>query len=331
MSEIFIIGNSRSGTTLLGRILNKHPSIKTLPHELHIFDEIFLNIDSKELPYHYSVEMLAKIFHRNAEGYFSNDKKPIKKYLDLAKDSFGKKEKSYSKGDIVRLFYRHIKKPDVEFICEQTPRNLFYVDEILSIFPNAKFINLIRDPRGVLLSQKNKWRACKKFGQPKREILRSFFNYHPFNILFLWKKSLYQGELLSNKFPKQVLTIKFDELSKNPLPHLKEICEFLGIDYKNDLVDINVEMTSNLEMEGMRGIDNQVSTTWKNKLSKTEIFIAEQLTKFYIEKHSFVKTNCGFNLIHFFWILLFWPISSLVAVILNIQIIKKIKLLGSNL
>ena len=42
--------------------------------------------------------------------------------------------------------------------CDQTPRNVFYIDEILKFYPQAKIINMIRDPRDVLLSQKRKWK-----------------------------------------------------------------------------------------------------------------------------------------------------------------------------
>ena len=34
----------------------------------------------------------------------------------------------------------------------------YHLEEILQFFPNAKVINLVRDQRDVLLSQKNKWK-----------------------------------------------------------------------------------------------------------------------------------------------------------------------------
>ena len=37
--KFFVVGSSRSGTTMMGRILNNHPDIFTF-HELHFFEKI---------------------------------------------------------------------------------------------------------------------------------------------------------------------------------------------------------------------------------------------------------------------------------------------------
>ena len=38
--------------------------------------------------------------------------------------------------------------------CFHTPNNIYYINDIINAFPNAKFINMVRDNRDVLLSQK---------------------------------------------------------------------------------------------------------------------------------------------------------------------------------
>ena len=42
-------------------------------------------------------------------------------------------------------------------VC-QTPTNVYHLDKILNSFDQVKIINMVRDPRDVLLSQKNKWK-----------------------------------------------------------------------------------------------------------------------------------------------------------------------------
>ena len=46
--QIFVVGSSRSGTTMMGRILDKHPSIFTF-RELHFFGTIWTNKKNREL------------------------------------------------------------------------------------------------------------------------------------------------------------------------------------------------------------------------------------------------------------------------------------------
>ena len=58
--QIFIVGNSRSGTTMLGRILNNHSEVFTFK-ELHFFYTLW---SGKEiLSYSESINLLAKLFN----------------------------------------------------------------------------------------------------------------------------------------------------------------------------------------------------------------------------------------------------------------------------
>ena len=41
--------------------------------------------------------------------------------------------------------------------CEQTPRNVLYLEELFKIFPDAKVINMVRDLRCTVVS-KSKWK-----------------------------------------------------------------------------------------------------------------------------------------------------------------------------
>ena len=76
-----------------------------------------------------------------------------------------------------------------EVACDQTPRNVFYIRDILDAFPEARIINMVRDPRAVLLSQKNKWRR-RSLGEsalPRSEVVRSWSNYHPIVTARIWR------------------------------------------------------------------------------------------------------------------------------------------------
>jgi len=44
---LFIAGNSRSGTTMMGRILSMHPDIFTF-HELHFFEQLWSTNDGQK-------------------------------------------------------------------------------------------------------------------------------------------------------------------------------------------------------------------------------------------------------------------------------------------
>ena len=76
------------------------------------------------------------------------------------------------------------------YVVEQTPRNIFYISKLLKFYPQAKILHMIRDPRAVLFSQKNRWRR-RGLGSntPLYNTIRVFVNYHSYTVTNLWKKS----------------------------------------------------------------------------------------------------------------------------------------------
>ena len=64
---IFVVGNSRSGTTMMGRILGKHPSVYTFG-ELHFFGQLCAPPFSSELPKEEIEELAAQLYCIQREG-----------------------------------------------------------------------------------------------------------------------------------------------------------------------------------------------------------------------------------------------------------------------
>ena len=60
--------------------------------------------------------------------------------------------------------------PRKKWAGDQTPRHVFYIGELIEMYPGAKFVHMVRDPRAVLLSQKRKWKAGLRWNHPKFEI-----------------------------------------------------------------------------------------------------------------------------------------------------------------
>ena len=65
---IFVVGNSRSGTTMMGRILGKHPDIYTFG-ELHFFGQLCAPPFSSELRKANVAKLAAELYCVQQEGY----------------------------------------------------------------------------------------------------------------------------------------------------------------------------------------------------------------------------------------------------------------------
>jgi len=133
----FIIGSPRSGTTVLGDILNKHNEISQWYEPYFILDHHFrLTADDVRT---------------------ENDVTPeIKQYI-------------YSS------FLRYGRHKKARIIIDKSPRNSLKVPFITKIFPQARFIHIIRDGRDATLSIHKKWKQrINIFSDPKKH---HHFNY----------------------------------------------------------------------------------------------------------------------------------------------------------
>jgi hypothetical protein len=133
----FIVGSPRSGTTVLGETLDKHPRIRQWYEPYFVWDRSFRNAPDDE-------------------------RSPFDCMPEVAQQ-------------IRRAFYRYGKGRSARVIIDKSPRNSLKIPFIRRVFPDARFIHLLRDGRDVTLSLNKKWVERKQIvNDPSRS---EGFNY----------------------------------------------------------------------------------------------------------------------------------------------------------
>src|SRR4030095_8844759 len=126
MPFIFVVGNSRSGTTMMGRILNSHERVHTFP-ELHFFEQLWSSRDKEKiLPEAEALKLAALLLNISREGYFSNkhpedfvaEAKPIINSIPAPAIT--------SLKVFAAVVLSEARRNGKEFPCDQTPQNVFY-------------------------------------------------------------------------------------------------------------------------------------------------------------------------------------------------------------
>jgi hypothetical protein len=277
--QIFIVGSSRSGTTMLGRILGAHSRIYTFD-ELHVFEHLLswkIIQDQIELEVGELIRILERLFTSAREGFFE---KVVTGRYDSAARAVLKESKDHSAITVYKTFLDFETRIRGKATpCEQTPRYVFYSSGILSMFPEARIINIVRDPRDVLLSQKNKWR--RRFlgarNIPLREALRSWVNYHPYTITQLWCSCIHAAS--SCDYHSRFHSVRYEDLVVKPEETVRSLCEFLSIEFEENMLNIpTVGSSMGEDAAHETGIASTRSGRWRRGgLSEVEINICESI------------------------------------------------------
>ena len=322
---IFIVGNSRSGTTMLGRILNKNIKVHTM-QEIHFFEKMFnINDVQDEISQKKAIHILNELIAIQIQGFYKQ--KNIIQYKDISEEILNQISKNIKITPLV-VYYNFLifwtKKNKKLIPCEQTPKNLYYSNEIVDFFPNAIIINLVRDPRSILLSQKNKWKR-KFLGEPQMpfyESFRAWALYHPITISRLWTSALSFGEKIGDKN----LTVKFEDLISNPSDLVQKISAFCKIDYSDEMLMVpQVGSSINHDEPKNLGINKKKLETWKNKnISKTELFLLQKMVGNKMIEYGYKIDKIKPNYLVLIYLFASFPFKIALALILNIGRMKNI-------
>ena len=323
---IFIVGNSRSGTTMMGRILGKHPTVYTFG-ELHFFGQLCAPPFSSELDEKNAEELASELHCIQREGYRTHGNS--RRFLGEAQ-AFLERLTTYpdTSASLFEAFLYHEAAENNKTIpCDQTPRNVFYIADILELYPNARIINMIRDPRDVLLSQKRKWKRRFLGGSdlPLKEMLRDWMNYHPITISHIWRTAVNAADRFLQY--DRVISIYFEELLMHPETTVKSICDFVGITYTDEMLQVPQVGSSVAEDQPQQlGINPHRAHSWQEgELSSAEIYLNQTITAVLMRKHNYTPVSIRPNIASLGLHLLTFPVKLAGAFFFNLDRMKNIR------
>ena len=327
---VFVVGNSRSGTTMMGRILGKHPSVYTFG-ELHFFGQLCAPPFSSESRKEALEELASQLHCIQQEGYRTHGNP--RRFLSEAQ-SFLERLTPYpeTQAALFEAFLYHVAAENGGTIpCDQTPRNVFYIADILQLYPKARIINMIRDPRAVLLSQKKKWKRRFLGGRdlPIKETFRDWVNYHPITISYIWRTAVTAAKQFLQH--ERVTSIYFEELLAHPNATIEYLCDFVGITYTDAMLQVPQVGSSVAEDQPQQlGINPHRAHRWDSdtttgELSSAEIYLNQTITAALMEIHNYSRVSVRPNIASLTLHLLTFPVKLVGAFLFNLDRMKSIR------
>lgn len=272
----FIIGCSRSGTTLTQLMISSHPDV-ALPDETGFYTMLYGKY-SKELGELKSEHDFNLALEKVLDFYRIKD---LGLNADLIKLKCQAGNLSWET-IFLAILATLAETNGVSRVGEKTPHHLYYIELLKQRFPNAKFIHIIRDPRAVYASFKK--------AQHKSNDVRVLCGKWKYAVEIHSKYSLSLGH-------KKYLLIKYEDLVFNTRNTLNTICNFLEIEYKEEMLNyyqrnylgFNKRYLSHMS-NTLKPIFKSSIDKWKYELNSWEIAI--------IQKNLCKEMNfMGYNLI----------------------------------
>lgn len=225
---IFLVGAERSGTTLLRLMLDHHPQLSFYSEFEYAVDCIPDGEGLPDLDDYYDWLETHRIFQ--ASGFAI--------------------DRTLSYPQLVNSFLSQKRDRDAKPLIGATVHHHF--DKLLRIWPDARFIHIIRDGRDVARSAigmgwaGNVWTGVERWIEAEH----------------LWLK-------LSQSIPSErKIDLTYEDLITKPIDVLTGLCNFIGIPY-NDAM-LSYAQTSTYDVPDARLIGQ-----WRRKMSEYEIQLVE--------------------------------------------------------
>lgn len=195
---IFILGMHRSGTTLLERMLSGHSDVADAG-ETGAFDAQVQLAADRHYANRFDAQVLAKVpgmdFNGIARGY----------------------------AETARWLSRG--KP---FFTEKLPMNFWNIGLIAKALPEARIINLVRDPMDTCFSNlRTLFAGVATYSYDQAELAHFYVQYR--RLMQHWLDIL----------PGRVLQVRYDELVAAPDAVGQRVAEYCGLRYEQSIADVS--------------------------------------------------------------------------------------------
>lgn len=249
---LFILSAPRSGSTLLRVLLNRIPDVISPPESY--FLEFYKNNKNLNPERAKDREIIAANWfefrnHLNVRNLYNRNyfQVLVQEEARTWADVFSILVQSYATD--ANMMYG----PDT-LICEKTPLHIEYQQELKEIFPTAKIIYLVRDPRDVVASMKScSWASSS--------VIK---NSH------YWSKTIrLMGE------SDRRLVVKYEELVDFPDREFNRMGRYLGLSIPVDVLTTQApnegkESADPKNTASYKPIDKSFKEKWKTLLSQPD-------------------------------------------------------------
>lgn len=245
---IFLVGFPRSGTTLLQSLLATQKNIYSLP-ETHFFRIIsqFIETDENNC---IEISCLHQAFKEIKRMIGLEFPQPVTELLLSMAEEKKLDQKKLFEIVVFPYLYDQVHGyalTDIRWL-EKTPSHFYVLDKILTLYPDAQIVIIIRNPIAAIYSRK------KSIPQEK--------NYSVDKLAHQWNEMIKLTEDFRERYQNSIYVLKYEDLAEKTEDTMNLLCEFLNIEINADQLGTFKDISKTFI---------QPWETWKNDVKSKEI------------------------------------------------------------
>lgn len=276
---IFVVGVSRSGTTLMRSILNASDHI-AICRETHFLGHLIASEGARHRFRKFGDLTDDQNVERLVDYIFSDDFTHSSRFRGVSshwrwitrrvtRDELLQRLRQSDRSEraifstIMRLYAERKGKP---IMGEKTPAHVRYVPKLLNWYPEGRVIHMLRDPRGIFVSELRR-RKKDAVTTPYKQLVRLgplFKLYIMLQTTVVWLESVYWYRTYKNVYPNNYYLLRFEDLVRDPEVHIRQLCEFLGIEFQANMLE-QVVVSKGFEA-GRAGFDGRAADRWREHI-----------------------------------------------------------------
>jgi hypothetical protein len=163
----------------------------------------------------------------------------------------------------LRIYADRLGRP---IMGEKTPTHYDHIDELLEWYPDGRVIHILRDPRGVYVS--DRYRRKTQGRPPYSWLTRIPLVLETWVLLitvFAWRRAMGRHVSYARRHPGRYLLVRFEDVLKKPEETLPRLSEFLGVEIPLQTERVRVPL-----QHGMRsteeGLDPTAADRWRERI-----------------------------------------------------------------
>jgi hypothetical protein len=265
----FFVGCPRSGTTLLRAMLDNHSQL-AIPGESHFIPRLARTADRFAAD-----EFVADLLADERFQRWELDANVVRAAIANAAPA--------SVADALRVVYSaYAVAHGKPLYGDKTPGYVRELPLLAELFPEARFVHLVRDGRDVVLS-------LRELEWAQRGGLETLAEF--------WRTNVEQGLAAREQLGSRYREARYEELVRNPEAVLRELCVFLDLPFERAMLSyheragmpaVRRDEHRHLELPPTQGLRD-----WRTQMSRAELAQLEAIAGDALERVGYARAADG--------------------------------------